>query len=155
MSDTQKQFSRVQRALARVEKNKNRVLEEYEDDIWCFFQNCWHLKDWVKNDGAISIKHRDAVEKDVRKFEELKICEDLANRSKHLKLTRNIQMNAEVKKRNTIIFAGPPGEGYGKYEFKIQTANGREFDAIEVAKKSVEHWETILRSYGVDINCVV
>jgi hypothetical protein len=43
MSEVAKQFNRVQRAFLRVLDNHNRKLVDYEDDVWNFFQNCWHL----------------------------------------------------------------------------------------------------------------
>lgn len=148
MSDTIKQWERVNRALKRIENNRNRKMEEYEDDIWFFFQNCWHLKDWIKNDGAIDQQHQQSVEADVHDIDELVICADLANRSKHLKLTSK-RVDADVTSRNTTIHAGPPGEGYGEYDFIITCNNNKEFDAIEIARASVEKWRELLTSYGV------
>ena len=88
MTESLKQWERVKRALLRIENNKKRQMDEYEDDVWNFFQNCWHLKDWIKNDVAIDSAHRESVECDVNKVDELVICADLCNRSKHLTLDR-------------------------------------------------------------------
>jgi len=148
MNETLKQWARVQRALQRIENNKNRQMDDYEDDVWFFFQNCWHLKDWLKNDSAIDKGIRDSVESDVHKIEELVICADLANRSKHLKLT-SIRVDANVTKRNVTIHTGPPGEGYGEYNFIITRDDKREFDAIHIARSSVKKWSDLLTSYGV------
>lgn len=148
MTDTQKQYLRVLRALAKVENNRGKDLEEYEDDVWSFFQNCWHLKDWVKNDNAIPETIRNSVETDVAKVQALVVCADLANRSKHLKLTRP-RIDADVAKRDLTIHAAPPGKGYGEYYFKIQLNDGSELDAIEVAKKAAAEWQRLLASYGI------
>ena len=105
MSTSAEQFARVERRLERVRSNRNRVLVEYEDDVWNFFQNAWHLKDWVKNDSDLSQQHRDAVENDVSAIEIFQICADLANRSKHLCLTRK-RLDADISKRSTHIHSG-------------------------------------------------
>src|SRR5258708_1539825 len=52
MSDWREQLERVVRFLARLQ-NHDRPKHDYEDDLWAFFQNCWHLKDWIKNDPAL------------------------------------------------------------------------------------------------------
>jgi len=41
------QLDRVRRLRARLDVH-NRPRPEYEDDLWSFFQNAWHLKDWLK-----------------------------------------------------------------------------------------------------------
>jgi len=147
MNESLKQWERVKRALLRIENNKNRQMDEYEDDVWNFFQNCWHLKDWIKNDPAINSVHQESVECDVKKVDELVICADLCNRSKHLKLTCK-RVDADVTGRNININTGPPGEGYGEYNFIITIDDGRSFDAITVARISVEKWAGLLESYG-------
>jgi hypothetical protein len=50
MNDTLRQFARVERFLTHLKDNRNRVQEEYEDNFWSFFQNCWHLKGWIKTE---------------------------------------------------------------------------------------------------------
>ncbi|MFV1976450.1 MAG: hypothetical protein ACC651_11930 [Candidatus Scalindua sp.] len=149
MSDTLKQWNRVNRALTKIENNQNRNLDDYEDDIWSFFQNCWHLKDWVKNDDVINEIYRTSVENDVHEIESIKMCADLANRSKHLKLTFS-RVDANVSSRDLHIHAAPPGQGgYGEYNFKITNSEGAVFDAIEVAKDSVKKWSELLTAYKV------
>ena len=61
MSDFEDQLARVERYLKRIE-NQDRDRTEYEDDLWSFFQNCWHLKDWIKNDGTIPETLRNTIE---------------------------------------------------------------------------------------------
>jgi len=130
--------------------SRNRDLFNYEDDVWHFFQDCWHLKDWIKNDDQISKVHRDSVENDANRSEALRICADLANRSKHLKLT-NRRLDADVSKRNLTINVGPPGEGFGEYNFVVLLEDGRELDAIAVAEDAMKEWRRLLEVYGVAV----
>jgi len=150
----------MERALERVRSNRNRRLVEYEDDVWNFFQNAWHLKDWVINDSEIDQRYRDVVEDDVSNIEALKICADLANRSKHLQLTRK-RLDADVLTRNTHIYAGTAHlslggkqtntPGYGELILMIRTEDGREFDVIHTAEKTAGEWRRLLSKYGVRI----
>jgi hypothetical protein len=34
---------------------------DYQDDVWAFFQNCWHLKDWVKHDPLVPKDVKDRI----------------------------------------------------------------------------------------------
>lgn len=149
MCDTIKQWKRLNRALKKIENNRNRQLDEYEDDIWSFFQNCWHLKDWIKNDDTVHEKHRKSVEKDLKKIDSILMCADLANRSKHLKLTSS-RVDADVSSRGIHIHAAPQGRGgYVEYKFIITDSTGCHYDAIEIAKSSVKKWFEILTSYNI------
>jgi hypothetical protein len=158
MTASAEQFARVQRALARVRSNRNRDLVGYEDDVWNFFQNAWHLKDWVKNDPDVDAAHRNEVENDVAGVEVLQICADLANRSKHLELRRK-RLDADISKRSTHVHAGvvhlPLGgassatPGYGEVILTILAADGREFGALETAEQVVAQWRNLLGKYRV------
>jgi hypothetical protein len=92
---------------------------------------------------------------------ELKICADLANRSKRLTLNeKSKKVDADIPKRDINIRAGiavydsSTGEqksvgGYGEYEFKIVIDDGREFDVIQTAEKAVNEWRRLLKRYGM------
>ena len=53
------------------------------DCIYAFFMNCFHLKDWLISSGVIS---KNEVNSFINSNEEMKICRDLCNGSKHLNL---------------------------------------------------------------------
>ena len=144
------QFERASRSFDKLVNNRNRDLVHYEDDVWHFFQDCWHLKDWIKHDNQISQTYRDSVEIDANRSEALRICADLANRSKHLNLT-NRRLDANVSKRNLTINVGPPGEGSGEYNFVVLLEDGREMDAIAVAEDAMKEWRRLLGVYGVAV----
>ena len=46
----QEQLKRVERWLSRIRHSSKHDRNQYEDFLWAFFQNCWHLKDWIMND---------------------------------------------------------------------------------------------------------
>ena len=61
-------------------------MELYEDDLYHFFQDAWHLKDWIKNDPAAKVKAPN-IEKDLEADGAFMITADLANGTKHRVLT--------------------------------------------------------------------
>ena len=53
------------------------------DALFHFFQDAYHLKDWIKNDPRLSSDSEAAV----RASEELQLCADRCNATKHFVLT--------------------------------------------------------------------
>lgn len=156
------QFQRVLRYLEKV-KNQDRGTLEYSDDIWSFFQSCWHLKDWIKNDPMLPNTIRDSIEKETEQFESLLICADLSNRSKHSELNRHIRKDAKITGIDVTVHAAPfiiylnrepdnlqPQEtGYVEHPFYIQTSDGKKMDGLSVAIQAVDDWKKILQKYSL------
>jgi len=134
------QFERVKRSLVRIE-NQDRNSTEYDDDLWHFFQDCYHLKDWIKNDPNIPYDVKGETEYYVKNNKELRICADLANRSKHLKLILEPREDADITNRSVNIIVGPEPS---TREVTITLRNGCKFTALEVAREAVKAWESFL-----------
>jgi len=170
MAEFMEQFERTKRSLKKIE-NQDRDSTDYDDDLWHFFQDCYHLKDWIKNDLSVPevIKGTKGkkVENYINKNKELQICADLANRSKHLELTdsRN-NINAEVTNRNVTIqvptlhvtlshdrkniinsYSDSPGKT--TQELIITLSDGTKYNALNVARKAVELWGKYLSDNGL------
>jgi len=143
------QHERFVRMLARIERTEQRSLEDYDEDCWCLFQNCWHSKDWIKSDNGVEPRYREMVEADVGDISEIRICADVANRSKHLKLERTVREETRVSNTNTIIHVGTPGTGSGEHELGIQLGDGTELNALDVARTAVTGWSDLLIESGV------
>ena len=146
MSMFLEQFERVKRYLKRIE-NQDRDSTEYDDDLWSFFLNCYHLKDWIRNDPEVEEEIRGGVEEFVSGNEELRICADLANRSKHLKLDRFVRDDARITSRNVIVYAptaGSDSTGTSTCEHTITLRDGHKRIALDVARKAVEAWGCFL-----------
>lgn len=58
------------------------------DALFHFFQDGYHLKDWLINDESACLT-RDEVEQAVSASEQLSMCADLCNGTKHRALTRS------------------------------------------------------------------
>ena len=74
------QYDRMERGYTRLNKTYQNSVD-YEDDIQHYFQDCWHLKDWIKNDFNLSQIVRDNIVSEVDNHKSLRIVADLANGS--------------------------------------------------------------------------
>src|SRR3990170_1608469 len=63
--------------------------DNYLDEIYAFFMNCYHLKDWIKDDGTVPPAAQQAVEPYINSSRPLKLCADICNSLKHLRLISN------------------------------------------------------------------
>jgi hypothetical protein len=82
---------------------------EFQDMMWAFFQNCWHLKDWVKNDPLASDTQKKGVIDQAQASSTLGICRDLCNGTKHLGLDRKPSSGAGAAHDHVSITIIPGG----------------------------------------------
>ena len=154
MTDYVQQLHRVRRFGERI-RAQNRERVSYEDDLWSFFQNCWHLKDWLKNDPSIPTGIRSCVENDVKAFEALMICADLANRSKHLLLS-NARRDANVAGREIVVVVtecvgGGSSSNSQTWDYVVTLGDGTTRKALNVADSAIRAWETLLQKHGLPV----
>jgi hypothetical protein len=147
------QLERMKRYFARFKRiNDGKAHDQpspnYDDEVYAFFQNCYHLKDWIKNDPACS--RWSNVEDLINTNADLSICADLCNALKHLTLTK-------PRSSANPAFSGSQialkiGDGFEVKEsvdiaikYKISTSSG-EIDAFELAERCVAAWESFINS---------
>jgi hypothetical protein len=124
---------------------------EYKDILWSFFQNAYHLKDWIKNDGKISLKYD--VENFINENKYIKITADLANRSKHLKLSSIRGNNSDCNKEGVNVFVRTihldkkyniidnlDSKSTCQYFYIIKNANDESFNHIYLADNILKEW---------------
>ena len=146
MRTYREQFERVERFLDRVRRKETDTVE-YMDDLWAFFQNAWHLKDWVKYDSSIPKDKSGRIIKAAEASDVIQICADLANRSKHLALTRKDRKGADVTGRNITIVIG--GNTSSKITHNVGLNDGSVVIAQYVAEQIVVEWAEILTKEGL------
>ena len=136
MSEASKQFNRVQRAFLRVLDNRNRKLVDYEDDVWNFFQNCWHLTDWIKNDKqSVAKATRGKIDVEVKSYPALMTVGKLTNKNKNLEVISNV--------------AEEGGEEHGEILLTIIDEDGHESPVKTLATDAMKNWMTILKKYRI------
>ncbi len=141
------QFKRVQRWYQRVNniaqgKVHNKSSDYLKDEVLAFFINCFHLKDWIRNDDSIPQKVRNQVENFVKASPELTLCRELCHSTKHLKLT-NKQLSERKLNRQDIKLKLGSGSPMITMYFWIETDN-EECRADELAKECVDQWINFL-----------
>ena len=136
------QFERMNRWYDRFAAiNEGRVhdmtSENYVDEIYSFFQNCYHLKDWIKNDSGITTQApKDRVDGYITSNRFLSLSADLCNSTKHL-----------IRSKEETNFALNVGGELPKIRLKFRVdAEGGRIDAFELARECVAAWEAFLKA---------
>jgi hypothetical protein len=142
------QYRRMMRSYERFASiDRGRVYdpssESYDDEVFAFFLNCYHLKDWIKNDDG-SGAAKDDVEGLINSSYPLSLCADICNSHKHLKLraTRSDEY-PRLAKTHYSVHGGTPTTITVKYE--IETSKGP-IDAFTLATQCINEWQTFINS---------
>ena len=145
------QYQRVLRSLQRLHDRKNKTEEYYTDDIFHFFMDCWHLKDWVKKDNELAGFAQKAIVKDAEASEILQFARALADRSKHFELRKGRKQDARTV-GNWHISTGDDTRflDFTVAEVSNDGKEGREWEVIDFANQAVKEWGRILTKHGLD-----
>jgi len=122
--------------------------EYYKDEVYAFFLNCYHLRDWLIEGGTVPAKE---VDKFINNCNELKLCADICNASKHLVLNRSLRSGTqpEFTGKSVSLHLGS-GPAVISIRYTIETAYGS-IDAFDIAKKAMEAWETFFSQNRLQI----
>src|SRR5829696_4573865 len=107
----QSQWERVQRRLDDVRAvytGRPGGTDAAIDTVQSFFEAVHHLKDWLRNDPSSGI-NKAAGDKMISRSLVLQLCADLANGSKHLKLTssRTGDLSTTIARNDVAVFPAP------------------------------------------------
>jgi hypothetical protein len=155
------QFLRVRRYLKKVRliaehRFPEGVDDHIEDEVYAFFLNCHHLKDWVLSDSDhLGIK-KEAITKFAHSTPCLTICADLADAQKHhgLSATRRSKKNPLPARTPDFIYpirvminqrVKPAMLGL---DTKVQSDHG-ELDYLALAESCFDAWTQFLRDQKV------
>ncbi|MER5202235.1 hypothetical protein [Streptomyces sp. NPDC002825] len=111
------------------------------DAVLSFFESAHHLKDWLRNDQASGVT-KDDVHSLIDGSSVLQLCADLANGSKHYKLTTSQtgDLSTTIARNDVAVLIGT---GTAKYRF-YTASGGRERDVLEIAEDAVNEWRGFL-----------
>ena len=139
------QYDRMERGYTRLNKPYQSSVD-YEDDIQHYFQDCWHLKDWIKNDVNVSQIVRDNIESEVDNHKSLRIVADLANGSKHLSRTKHRE-GAYVTGGNLNIYLGQSKPI--DIEYNITLNDGSIVCQKVLVKEVFDDWQIVLKKFNL------
>jgi hypothetical protein len=145
------QLDRVRRMRARFD-DRHDSMEAAQDIMWSFFQNCWHVWDWVEHDPAlVTPAQRAAVALEMRKVSKtvgstMMLCRGICNATKHLETkpgeARHSHMNANI------------GGNRPRMECIIDDGNGNRIAGHDLADRCIAEWERILTAQGLSVAAV-
>jgi hypothetical protein len=162
MADHQEQFARVKRYYERFKKLSDGMehvasTDNYLDDVYAFFQNAHHMKDWLKNDAAFTKYTNQEIEHYVKITPALAICADICNSTKHLVLFKKLRSGVLPSIGHKEIFIDlteeisfsstppPPKEHPVKIAMKIAIQHGTQsLNAFGIATDAVAAWESFI-----------
>lgn len=153
----QNQIDRTKRSLVRFLKYKNPFWQEYTDQFehcqdagYHFFQDCWHIRDWIKHDKYLELTDNQIKQLKVRFSENkyLQICNDIANGSKHLLFDKTGQKNSKRDFDPGIMRIGPDFKKNSAKMSILMFIDGR--SAYDIAKKCFEEVLKIAKEFDKD-----
>lgn len=137
------QYDRMQRSFERVTAEQTSSVA-YDDALQHFMQDCWHLKDWIKNDPLANVGK--AIEAAVFACKSLRIVADLANGSKHLDRYTHHE-GAYVTSTNVTVHLGQ--KRAIEHEYVVTLDDGTRTTAEALVSEAVKDWDSILKKRGL------
>ena len=134
------QIDRARRFLERMEQ-PGMTEVDFQDMVWAFFQNCWHVKDWVFNDPVVDQVTKDAVSAGAHASVVLRVCQEMCNGTKHL----GARPGASHDHIDTTIVPGGPTI----MDCLIDNGAGELVSGRMLAHQCIAEWVSILESQGL------
>lgn len=144
------QYARMMRWYRRFEAlNRGRVhdspSDNYVDEIYAFFMNCYHLKDWIETSTPVQEK---VVEEYINNTKSLRLCADICNSLKHLRLTRNRSREKPEFGAKKIALNLGQGAPTISFNYEVKTVSGT-IDAFQLATDCVKAWDAFFLTHGL------
>jgi hypothetical protein len=130
--------------LKSFESSQGAFIEEKRDDFLAFFLNCYHVKDWIRNDTNGHKALKDAVEEYLKQTVALQITRELCHGAKHLRHDQHGSRESLGThwRGRSVISHSPHNSDIVTITLKFHLdAQGGFRDAFEVAEASVTAWE--------------
>ncbi len=147
------QFDRMIRwfdKYTEIKRGKSRASHHDKlDHIYAFFQNAYHLKDWIKNDPTT--RASGAVESHLKNTAVLRLVADICNGTKHLSRNRKLKTEGKDEQYEGLaksykLQISAVNEPVFSFNLHIKTKSGPR-DAYEVACECVEEWRNFLARF--------
>ncbi len=132
------QLDRVRRWYHRASKAELPI-DRY-DFLYAFFENAFHLRDWLLDSGATSEADLDGL---FATNADMRLCRDLANSHKHYSLRHPSQPAPPSE-----VHEYSPGSGnLGSDISLVILSDGMQHDAFDLAERILRAWEDFITSH--------
>ena len=112
------------------------------DTAETFFNHCYHLKDWLKNDSTLTLTTD--IEKFITNDEYLSVAADYCNTHKHAVLDRLPRTGEQINKLNTHVNIDFTPFGVVTSSTQVITVGSKEYSSYELAKNCIMSWQRFL-----------
>lgn len=154
MSKYREQRDRVQRWFEKFRlldsgRPHNQPSDNYVDEVYAFFMNCYHLKDWIKNDPSAAAKvSKDVVEAYINETTALRLCADVCNSLKHLENSGRSGVNPEFGRKQYGLAIGGAANPTISLKYEVKTDSGP-IDAFQLASDCLTAWDSFFSTHGL------
>ncbi|MCC6317245.1 MAG: hypothetical protein IT361_06080 [Gemmatimonadaceae bacterium] len=104
------------------------------DFLFAFFENAFHLRDWLADSGAVKQSDLDAF---IESSAEMRLCRDLANSHKH----HTIRSPSQPAPPSEALEYDPSGGNLGNGTSVVILSDGTKWDALELASAVMRKWD--------------
>ncbi|EGQ8808853.1 hypothetical protein DC844_RS22910 [Vibrio parahaemolyticus] len=122
-----------------------------EFELYGFFEVCYHLKDWIREDERYS--SMDDVEKYINSVPSLRICADLCNRLKHRKKNNKLRSKKApgIFQISSTVSIGPKGSDARTTidSAFVETERGTEC-CFSLARECLDAWGKYLKKNKIE-----
>ena len=136
-----KGYADVQEAFSPAGTDNQAILGK----LLKFFQDCWHLIDWLEADTSLP-SITDQPREEIKTSEVMMVCGAVANTSKHYKRKRPTWPIGRIKEVN---FSGPRITAIIRYKEKGLDDEPRDFDAENLATACMAWWRDFFSKHGI------
>ncbi len=148
--DQRTRVGRWRKRLAAIRRGipPDKSQAEALDDVYAFFMNCYHLRDWIIASG---FKTKDEVDDFVRADPDLAFCRDICTGLKHFRIYAESALSSpNWSTASMFTFSFPAGTAAikpipGEHEQWVFTTEGSEpVDMFDLADRCVAAWDRFL-----------
>jgi hypothetical protein len=118
--------------------------DQARDALVHFFQDAYHLKDWIKNDPQVTTRDPEHL---VDTSEPLRLCADLCNGTKHFRLTKKARTGDRTTaftSQSVAVRPAAAGSGLPPDPARhcwVVSSCGLQYDAVALADDVVNDWD--------------
>ena len=138
-----RQFLNVKSIQQNISKTG---LPDYlKDQISHFFQDCFHLKDWLKKDEPLLKQDIEELFDYMRGLEPFKVCADFANREKHSEANKVTRIDPNTSIKGIVVNVTIGVKEPTTYSWQIFAA-GKSYDVFELADNCMQEWRVFIKN---------
>jgi hypothetical protein len=151
------QYGRMRRSydrlIAEAQGELSASSDHARDSLFHFFQDAYHLKDWLKNDPTVTIPAQ-TIEDAITDSDVLSLCADLCNGTKHFRLTTTKTSDLGTGFDTQSVAVRPAAVGSGKladpplHSWTV-ASGGTTRDAKTLAGDVVAAWDSWLSAHAL------